>query len=136
MSNPVRNIGLVSTLLLASCATAPTGPFDDPLGQWKERYKTIGGSIQSGKVNIIDEASGTYSSAGMSGRYEFFAREEPRTWKAYWLTDKGNYSCAKEKGGSVYWGEQIFQFNEAYNQYTGYWNICGEGTKYTTKGTR
>ena len=138
MLNPITIIVLFSTILLASCATKPSGQtFDSPVGMWNEKHKTKSGKSQASKVTIIDETRGTFTYPGAgAGRLEFFSTEDQRTWMGYWILESGLYPCSTEKGGSPFWGEQIFHFNETYNQYTGTWDSCGEGTKYSAKGIR
>lgn len=134
----MTTIVLLSITLLASCATKPSGQtFDSPVGVWNERHKTTSGKTQTSEVTIIDETRGTFTYPGASdGRLEFFSTEGQRMWKGYWILESGLYPCSTEKGGSRFWGEQIFHFNETYNQFTGTWNSCGEGTEYSAKGTR
>lgn len=135
MSHSTKMLSIVSTLLLISCATAPSGKtFDSPIGVWKERFATMSGSTRSGVVTITDKAKGSYTNPG--GRLEFHSTDDRYTWKAYWILESGSRPCSTEKGGSKIWGEQIFQFNETYNQYTGTWDSCGEGPKYSIKGVR
>jgi hypothetical protein len=139
MFHSTKTLSMLSTLLLISCATAPSGKsFDSPIGVWSEQYESstgIGGIRKRSKVTIIDETKGTYTNP--SGRIEFYAIDGQRRWKGYWINQSGTYNlCSEEKGGSPYWGENIYQFNEAYNRYTGTWDFCGEGQKYALSGVR
>ena len=132
-----RTMAILSTLLMISCATTPSGQtFDSAIGVWNEKHTTMSGRTQSSKVTIIDEAKGAFTYSGGPGRLEFYSKEDQRTWKGYWIIESGHNPCTTEKGGSQFWGEQIFHFNETYNTYTGTWNSCGEGTKYSARGVR
>ena len=66
---------------------------------------------------------------------EFFATDDPRTWKGYWIAED-HTSCLEKKGGINSWGETIFHFNETYTRYKGTWDYCGEGSKYSISGVR
>lgn len=92
--------------------------------------------MRSSKFTIVDETKGIYASP--PGRVEFYSIDDQRRWKGYWINTTGEKSflCSEEKGGSSYWGEMIYQFNETYNQYTGTWDKCGQGKKYAIKGIR
>jgi hypothetical protein len=130
-------MSILSALLLVSCATAPSGNnFDSPIGEWSERHETSLGSTQSARLTIIDETKGKYPNS--IGRVEFYAIDQQGRWKGYWINENesGPSRCSEEKSGSMFWGEQIYQFNEAYNQYTGTYDYCGEGQKFATKGSR
>ena len=138
MFHPIQVFLVLSTSLIVSCASGPSGEsFDSPIGVWSEKYESstgVGGGMKTAKFTIIDETEGMYP----NGRVMFYAIDEQRKWKGYWINDTGNKTvmCSDEKGGSPYWGEQIYQFNETYNQYTGTWDVCGEGQKYKTSGVR
>ena len=136
MFHSTKALLMLSTLLIISCATTPSGKnFDFPIGVWNEKYTSMNGKTHSSEVTIIDKTEGSYTNP-RGGRFEFHSTDDQYTWKAYWILESGDRSCSTEKGGSKFWGEQIFQFNETYNQYTGTWDYCGEGTKYWTKGVR
>lgn len=128
------------TTLALGCATGPSGKvFDSPIGAWTENYESstgVGGVTKTSKFIIIDDTRGTYTHP--SGRVEFYAIDEPRRWRGYWINESGEKSflCSAEKSGSPYWGEMIYQFNASYNQYTGSWDKCGKGKKYAIKGFR
>ncbi len=126
---------MLSTLLIISCATGPSEKtFDSAVGVWSDKYKTMSGKTRSSVVTIIDETKATYTNP--NGRIEFYSIDDQRTWKGYWIEEDGSTSCSVEKSGSMHWGEQIYQFNETYSQYTGSWDMCGKGPKYSFKGVR
>ena len=130
---------VISSLIITSCATTPSGQtFDSPVGVWNEKYKTMSGKTRSSETTIVDNTSGTYIllSSGMQGRLVFTSTAEPLVWKGYWVLESGSNPCSTEKDGSVYWGEQVMNFNETFNQFTGTWDNCGEGSKYSIKGVR
>jgi hypothetical protein len=125
----------LSILLAIGCATAPSGKtFDSAMGVWSDKYQTSMGKTRSSVVTIIDKTKGTYTNP--DGRVEFYSIDDQRTWKGYWIEESGSDPCSTEKSGSMFWGEQIYHFNETYNQYTGTWDFCGEGKKYSFKGVR
>jgi hypothetical protein len=108
--------------------------YDSPVGVWNELYETPLGGKRSNKVTFVDESIATYTS--MDGRVEFYEIDENGWWKAYWINESGSQECSEARGGSVFWGEQIYQFNETYNRYKGTWDICGQGPKYAINGVR
>ena len=135
MFHSTQALSVLSTILIVSCATTPSGKtFDSAIGVWSEKFTTMSGKTRSGVMTIIDETKATYTNPG--GRIEFYSIDDQRTWKGYWILESGQNPCSVEKSGSLYWGEQIFHFNETYNQYTGAWDACGEGPKYSFKGVR
>ena len=136
-----KNIVLlaISAFILTSCASTPSEQsFDSPIGAWQDQFEMMGGKTFKSETTIIDKSRGTFVvlGNGAQGRYEFYSTDDPLIWKGYWILENDSNPCATEKGGSVYWGEQVFNFNEAYDQYTGSYDHCGEGPKYSTKGVR
>ena len=135
MFHSTKALAMLSTVLIISCATGPSGKmFDSAIGEWNDRYTTMSGKTRSSVVTFIDESKATYTNP--NGRIEFYSIDDQRTWKGYWIEESGSSSCSEEKSGSKYWGEQIFHFNETYSQYTGTWDMCGKGAKYSFKGVR
>ena len=135
MFHSTRLLAILSILLTASCATGPSGnSFDSAIGEWNEKYETMNGNTRSTVLTIIDEASATYSNPTV--QIAFYSIDNQRNWKGYWTRKSGANPCSVERNGSQYWGEQIFHFNETYNQYTGTWNACGAGPNYPYKGVR
>jgi hypothetical protein len=148
MFQSIKVLLVLSISLVIGCATSPSPSgkvFDSPIGEWTDQYETTGGGeipsgvdgkIKTTKIIIIDETRAIYP--GLNGRVEFYAIDEQGRWKGYWIDETLSkyFLCSEEKGGSPYWGEIIYQFNETYNQYTGTWDKCGEGKKYSTKGFR
>lgn len=137
MLNLLKICALLSITLIFGCATGPSGmTFDSPVGEWSEKYERMNDrGTRTHKFTMIDETKGTYPS---SQKVEFYAIDEQRRWKGYWIMKTGTNTnmCSEEKSGSPYWGVQVYQFNETYNQYTGTWDVCGEGQKYKTRGVR
>ena len=128
---------MLSTLLLASCATTPEGPFDTIAGEWKERIELPSGKTTSSRVTVIDATRGSFvNQNGIRGRFEGYPVDDQRMWKSYWIIDQGANACATKKDGSPYWGETVVQVNETNDRYKGYWNICGEGARYSVTGRR
>jgi len=126
---------LLTTILNSGCATGRSGmTFDSPVGVWSERYETPLGSQRSSKVTFIDESRATYTNP--EGRVEIYETDQQGRWKGYWIIASGSNACSEEKDGSVFWGEQVYQFNETYNRHKGTWDICGQGPKYAISGLR
>jgi len=138
MQSSSNTLLVVSTFILASCATTPSGQtYDSPIGDWNETYSSTGGGVRSLEMTLHDEDSGTFIlDNGMEGRIEISSKEYPRTWRGYAILPSGSEPCATEKSGSKYWSELSFKFNETYNQYTGGYKRCGEGRESSTKGVR
>ena len=136
MLNLARTFGLLSTFLIVGCTVGPSGmSFDSPVGEWSDKYEKKNGGYGTSKITIIDETKATYTYPP-NGRIEFYAIDEPRIWKGFWILEYGANACAEEKDGSPFWGVSIFRFNETYNRYSGSWDVCGQGPKYTTSGIR
>lgn len=130
----LRIFVLFSTLLIAGCASGPSGKsFDSAMGEWSAKWQTEDGLWKSTKMTIIDETKATYTSS--SGRIFFYAIGDQGKWDGFWVENPGNW-CLEEKDGSKNWGVSIFQFNDTYNSYTGTWDMCGEGSKFPTEGFR
>ena len=126
----------ITTILAVGCATGPTGKsFEDPIGVWNEKWEREIGKMYSAEFTIIDETRGIYTG---SSRVEFYEIDEQGRWKGYWINNESESSvaCSEKKGGSPFWGESIYRFNDSYNRYSGTWDYCGEGQKYVTAGTR
>lgn len=151
MFKPISLLAVLAISLLFGCATqTPTSSsgkvFDSPIGEWTELYEQSGGheipvggqgaSTGTLKQTIIDETRGISSN---NQRVEFYEIDDQGRWKGYWISDQAltkYYICDEKKSGSSFWGEITYQFNEAYNQYTGTWDRCGEGKKFWVKGFR
>ena len=135
MFHSIKSFAILSTSLIISCASGPSGmTFDSPVGVWSEQYSTMSGGTKSSKVTIVDETKGTYTNP--KGRIEFYTIDQQGQWKGYWIEESGSTSCSEEKNGSMFWGETTFQFNDAYNHYTGTWDMCGDGNRAEWNGSR
>ena len=137
MLNPTKTAVMLLVILIAGCATGPSGQsFDSAIGVWNERYEIPNGSPLTSRLTITDESVGIYTH---SVRVEFYAIEKQRKWKGYWIHETGEFGAfpsSEEKNGTVFWGEVIYQFNETYNGYTGTWDFCGKDQKFASKGVR
>ena len=135
MFHSTRLLAIPLILLIAGCATAPSGnSFDSAIGEWNERYETMNGNTRSTVLTISDETRAIYSNPTV--QIAFYSIDDQRRWKGDWTGESGANPCSVERNGSQYWGEQILHFNETYNQYTGTWNACGEGPNYPYNGIR
>ena len=128
-------------ILAAGCASGPSGKtFNSATGQWN--MKLQGPNINSvGSMTIIDDTKATYSRKNaysrVNGRILFNSSEGERNWAGYWVEeDEGPYECSEARDGSKVWGEVSFQFNEAFNEFKGNSNICGEGINIPWNGSR
>ena len=125
----------LSLIVVVSCASTPSGQsFESPIGKWSEKYESMSGKKRSSVVTIVDNTHGSYTNP--NGRIEFYSINDPGVWEGYWIEESGSSPCSVEKSGSLFWGVQVYEFNSAYNQYTGYWDNCGAGKRYPTKGVR
>jgi hypothetical protein len=136
MFHLTRVLALFSTLLMVSCASGPSGKtFDSALGEWESEFKTMSGKSRSARMTIIDETKA--STAFNGGRIFFYAVDDQGKWEGYWVeNDAPDISCTEKKDGSDVWGVVVFQFNDTYSSFTGDWDACGKGTKYSYKGYR
>jgi hypothetical protein len=138
MFHATRVLATVSSLLIIGCAATPSGQtYDSAIGEWEETYTSMSGGTRSTNVKFIDEENGTFVlDNGMDGRIEIFSKEGQRTWRGYAILKSGSDQCPTEKGGSKYWSELVFHFNETYNQYTGNYKRCGDGRESNINGVR
>jgi hypothetical protein len=134
---------IISVFLIVGCAGVdkPSGKiFDSPLGDWNIRfqYRRTGDGYLAWSPNrsmsILDTKTATYSVG--NGRMHFDATDDPYIWKGTWVQDSRSKSCKTEKHGSTIWGMQTIQFNEAYDEFKGTWDECGEGQKFDLTGVR
>ena len=132
---PTARILLIfSALLIASCASGPSGMgFDSALGEWETKFVNLSGIIATPRMTIIDESKATYEY--QEGRILFYAVDDQGKWEGYWV-ERGAKTCTESKDGSNFWGMVSFQFNDTYTNFTGYWNLCGKGIKRPWSGNR
>jgi hypothetical protein len=136
MFHLTRALAILSTLLIVSCASGPSGKaFDSALGEWETEFKTMSNKSRSARMTIIDETKASYAFNG--GRIFFYAVDDQGKWEGYWVEDDTpNMSCTEIKDGSNGWGVVVFQFNDTYSSFTGDWDACGKGIKYSYSGYR
>jgi len=135
MTVTIRFHSLILALLalMPGCATSPSGMnFASPAGEWNETYETPYGTTRSGRFTIIDETRGSYP----GGEVVFFATDDPRNWKGYWIREGGANACNVNRNGSPNWGVVTYRFNENFNRYSGTWDQCGEGRNWSISGLR
>ena len=104
------------------------------MGDWSSQMQQPTGTAVSAKITIIDETKATYTRA--NGRILFYAIDGQGKWEGYWVENSGAHDCSDKKDGSTDWGVAIFQFNDAYNSFSGKWDFCGDGDKYDLDGAR
>jgi hypothetical protein len=136
MFNLVRILALLSTILMVGCATGPSGKaFDSAIGEWTSKVEMMESGVDKETMIIVDESRATYSAR--NGRIQFYAVDDQGKWEGYWIeTALGAASCTVDKDGDSVWGVAIFQFNAQFNEFTGTWDLCGEGKKYSWNGYR
>jgi hypothetical protein len=54
----------------------------------------------------------------------------------YWVESYGPLRCPTEKHGSPYWGMVELQFNDAFDEFAGFWRYCGATKEYPWTGKR
>jgi hypothetical protein len=136
MFHSTKALLVLSTLLIISCATGPSGKsFDSALGEWKTKTVQSSGRVTSDRMTIIDETKATYGFG--EGRIFFYAVDDQGKWEGYWVeSDGSNMSCTETKDGSNIWGVVVFQFNDSYSSFSGDWDACGQGKKSSWNGYR
>ena len=135
MLNLMRTFVLLSTILIIGCAIGPSGKsFDSAMGEWSWQYDLPTGDFKTGKMTVIDETKATYTHA--NGRILFHTIDDQGKWEGYWVEDSGAHDCSDKKDGSTDWGVVTFQFNDAYNSFSGEWDFCGLSLKYDWSGFR
>ena len=136
MLNVMRTCVLLSTILILGCASGPSGKsFDSAVGEWSWQLQYLPTSPTiGGQMIFIDETKATYTH--QDGRIFFYAIDEQGKWEGYWVENSGARKCSDKKYGSTDWGVATFQFNDAYNKFTGKWDFCGEGEKWEWDGVR
>lgn len=135
MIKAMRIFACFSTILAIGCASGPSSEsHDSPVGKWTEQWVNSSSETRVARLTIFDERSAKYTGSNNT-RIEFYATDDQRTWKAYWIGE-GHTSCLQQKGGINSWGESIFHFDETYTRYKGTWDYCGQGRKFSMSGVR
>lgn len=107
--------------------------FEKAEGRWVSERERIHGRAQT-STTTFDYYGKMASRPGPV--VTFYSADENGKWEGYWVEDSGRHQCDTKNDGSHHWGVVQFQFNEAYNEFEGTWDFCGEGTKYGWKGKR
>lgn len=134
MQNLMSAIVLLSPILVIGCAGQSGKSFDSPVGDWNLRFHPPYGAPKSTKLTIIDETRASYT--WRNGRIFFYSTNEQGKWEGYWVEDSGQNKCSDKKDGSANWGVNILQFNDAYNNFAGKWDFCGDGQRFDLDGAR
>ena len=129
-----RSILLLSSTLVIGCAGPSGKSYNSPEGEWNLRMHAQYGAPKYATLTIVDEKNATYS--WKNGRIFFYSTDEQRKWEGYWVEDSAQNKCSDKKDGSTRWGVNIFQFNDAYNSFTGQWDFCGDGERWELEGDR
>ena len=126
---------LLSTVLVLGCASPQSvKSFDSAIGEWSWQLEARSDQWYGGKMTIIDETKATYTY--QDGRIYFYAIDDQGKWEGYWVENSGARKCSDKMHGSNDWGVATFQFSDAYNEFTGKWNFCGEGKELEWNGAR
>ncbi len=134
MQTLIRTFVLLSTVLIIGCASGPSGKsFDSAIGEWRWTWE-IHGFRKAGDMTIIDETKAPYGYR--DGRIIFYAIDDQGKWEGHWVGNSGPVNCSDKKDGSTHWGVAILQFNDAYNNFRGTWDFCGDGVTYDWDGDR
>jgi len=134
MQNLIKTFVLLSTVLIIGCAGPSEKSFDSAMGEWSWTYELPSANRAAGTMTIIDETKATYSHA--NGRILFYAIDDQGKWEGYWVQISAGHVCPNKKDGSTNWGVAIFQFNDAYNKFSGTWDYCGDGELFDWYGSR
>ncbi len=135
MLSLVRTFVLLSSILIIGCAIGPSEiSFDSAMGEWSWTNDGPEATRAVGTMTIIDETKATYSYR--NGRILFYAIDNQGKWEGYWVELSGGYRCSDKKDGSNSWGVAIFQFNDAYNRFSGKYNFCGDSQDFDWDGVR
>ena len=127
---------LSAVIFLAAAAGSPVmaeGAFAKAEGRWLSEWQTSGGRTQTAK-STFDNSGGMTSVPGPW--VTFYAADDSGQWEGFWTSDSSPKPCATEKEGRQHWGVVRFQFNEAYDEFSGSWDFCGEGEQWEWRGRR
>ena len=107
--------------------------FDKAQGRWESQWEKTHGGTQTA-TTTFDYYGNMASTPGPI--VKFNSADDSGKWEGYWVEDSGSHRCDTKEGGSHHWGVVEFQFNEAYNEFEGTWDFCGNGLKHGWKGKR
>jgi adenylate cyclase len=123
-------------LTIGSASGTSAKTFDSAMGEWSFRVQGPDCILEKYQMTLVDEIKMTYPPPSRMGRVFWYAKDDPRMWKGYWVEGDGTGNCSEEKDGSHFWGVLTIQFNESYTQWKGEFDICGEGRKFPWDGFR
>lgn len=104
------------------------------MGEWITIFQGSDCYLVKTQLIIVDETKAILPSY-RNGRILFYAIDDQRKWEGYWI-DEIDGHCADKKDGSTYWGVLTIRFDEAYTEWKGEFDECGEGRKYPWDGLR
>jgi hypothetical protein len=58
------------------------------------------------------------------------------TLTGHWMQPSSSVACKTKRGGTAYWGQLKFDFNEAGTEYKGVWGYCDEAPERGWSGQR
>jgi hypothetical protein len=133
----MRFVQIVSALLFfvanSGGAVMADDLFEKAEGRWVSEWQTSHGGTETTKTTF-DEYGRMSSVPGPW--VTFYAADDAGLWQGYWTSDSSPQRCPTEKEGRRHWGVVEFQFDEAYQEFEGTWDFCGEGQKWAWKGKR
>ena len=113
---------------------APGKSFDSAMGEWKWALQGPDCDLVTGQFTFVDEIKVNYPPY-RNTRIVWYSTDDPHQWEGYWVDDYG-FDCGEEKDGSKAWGVVTINFNEAYTQWKGEFDICGDDRKFPWNGFR
>ena len=130
-------VALIAFMATAICgnATLAGGSFEKATGEWTSFWKSESGRTMFDKLKF-DGSSKMIYIPDRGSSVSFQSAEDNGKWEGHWVGSSSPQSCGTKYQGSHYWGMVMFQFNESYNEFKGYWDNCGEGKKFEWTGKR
>ncbi len=126
-----------AALLLAAAAggaASAEGVFDQAEGRWLSEWQTSRGGMHTAK-STFDEY-GRMASVPDGPWVTFYSADDSGQWEGFWTAKSSPQRCTTAKEGNHHWGVVRFQFNQAYDEFAGTWDFCGEGEQWEWRGKR
>jgi len=122
--------------MLCSFTVLAELPWELAEGKWKGQSEKYRGGMM--KVGMKFYATGKVHYM-RSETLRFHTADDNRLWEGIWAKEPGFFgkkSCPTAPDDADSWGVVTFQFNEAYTEFEGSWDYCGEGKKFKWTGKR
>jgi hypothetical protein len=126
----------IACLLAVLCTVdvAADAPFDKLKGKWSSRQGRIGTGNPPIRATMTFDGSSIVDYS--YGTVYFDSSSSDGLLTGYWVELYGGSKCSSEKHGSRYWGTVQFQFNDAFDEFTGIWRRCDTSKEYPWTGER